>query len=240
MVYNWLYSIQQVVYPCTCLLCGASADTGLDLCAGCRDDLPYLHNACPRCGLPLPEQADNGSPCGQCQRTPPPFDRCLTPFAYLSPVADLVNGLKFHKRLQCGRVLSELLLEFLEQKLHERPQLLIPVPLHPARQRERGYNQALELARPLGRRFRIPVDTGHCRRTHPTLPQSALTLKARKKNIRGAFTLKGTLRASHVALIDDVVTTGNTVAELARLLKRNGVERVEIWAPARTPGPSPS
>ncbi len=240
MVYNWLSSTQKIIYPHTCLLCGAAADTGLDLCTGCRDDLPYIHNPCPRCGLPLPAQPKPGSPCGRCQHTPPPFDRCLTPFLYRNPITDLVNGLKFHKRLQYGRVLSGLLREFLEQRVRDRPQLLIPVPLHPARQRERGYNQALELARPLGHRFRIPVDINHCLRTRPTLPQSALTLKARKTNIRGAFTLENTLRADHVALIDDVVTTGNTVAELTRLLKRDGVERVEVWALARTPGPSPS
>jgi ComF family protein len=131
--------------------------------------------------------------------------------------------------------MAELLLAYIEQEMDEPPQLLIPVPLHPGRLRERGYNQALELARPLSRRLAIPLDYLSCRRTRPTQAQSELPMKERRKNVRGAFQVKGEIPARHVALIDDVVTTGSTVTELTRLLKRHGVRRVQVWTLARTP-----
>jgi ComF family protein len=146
-----------------------------------------------------------------------------------------VSGLKFQQKLAHGRVMAELLLAYIEQEMDEPPQLLIPVPLHRRRLRDRGYNQALELARPLSRRLGIPLDFKSCRRIRSTEPQSALQVKERRKNVRGAFEIKGKIPARHVALVDDVVTTGNTVAELARLLKRCGVVRVDVWAVARTP-----
>ena len=113
------------------------------------------------------------------------------------------------------------------------PELIIPVPLHKSRLKERGFNQALELARPLGQRFGIPVDIQAIRRTRATAPQSGLDKKERRRNIRGAFELKGKPLARHIAIIDDVVTTGNTVNELARILRRGGATRVEVWAIAR-------
>lgn len=231
---TWLTSIQHLIYPPTCLLCGAPGSEGLDLCAGCLEDLPRNPNPCRCCALPLPAAAPTGSLCGLCSKKAPPFHRCIAPLIYHHPVAELVSGLKFQHKLSHGRVLAELLSAHVEERMEEPPQLLIPVPLHRGRQRERGYNQALELARPLSRRFGIPLDFTSCRRIRPTEPQSALREKERRKNVRGAFEINGKMPARHVALVDDVVTTGNTVAELARLLKRHGVRRVDVWAVART------
>jgi ComF family protein len=232
---RWFTSLQHLIYPPTCLLCGAAGSDGLDLCTGCRDELPVNSNPCRRCALPLPAAAPTGAICGACLKRPPPFERCLVPLLYQYPVGELVTGLKFNQKLSHGRVMAELLLAYIEQEMDEPPQLLIPVPLHRRRLRQRGYNQALELARPLSRRLNIPLDFWSCRRTRSTEPQSALQIKERRKNVRGAFEIKGEIPARHVALVDDVVTTGNTAAELARLLRRHGVRRVDVWAVARTP-----
>jgi ComF family protein len=235
MTHRWFTYVQQLIYPPTCLLCGAPGSDGLDLCAGCLDDFPRNLNPCRRCALPLPEAAPTNALCGACLKKTPPFERCLAPLLYQHPVGELVSGLKFQQKLSHGRVMAALLLDYIEQELDEPPQLLIPVPLHKSRLRERGYNQALELARPLSRHLGIPLDYRSCHRTRSTEPQSALQLKERHKNVRGAFELKGKIPARHVALVDDVVTTGNTVTELARLLKRHGIKRVDVWAVARTP-----
>lgn len=185
--------------------------------------------------MPLPPSAPDVILCGQCQQKPPPFERTIAPLIYQHPVADLIAGLKFHAKLQYGRMLATLLLgKILDSARTEMPQLLIPVPLHRKRLRERGYNQAVELARPLGRQLDIPLDLSSCRRVRATSSQSALHIKERRSNVRGAFQLAKEIAADHVALLDDVVTTGSTVAELARVLRRSGVKRVDVWALART------
>ncbi len=235
MVYNWLEYIQHLLYPATCLLCDRPVTEGLALCPGCRAELPYNRKPCRRCALPLPADAPADALCGKCQQQPPPFDRCLAPFTYRSPLPELINGLKFRGRLSYSRLLAGLLLPAIEQALQEPPDLILPVPLHPGRLRERGYNQALELARPLSRNLGIPLEPHYCRRTRATPPQSGLKQKQRRRNIRGAFEISPDLKADHVALVDDVVTTGSTVAEFARQLHRRGVARVEVWALARTP-----
>ncbi len=115
------------------------------------------------------------------------------------------------------------------------PNLLLPVPLHSQRLKERGYNQALEITRPLARYFHLDISPRLCRRTEATPAQSGLNRKAREKNLRNAFILIGDVTGLHITLVDDVVTTGTTVAELARCLKRGGATRVDVWAVARTP-----
>ncbi|MCW8890047.1 MAG: ComF family protein [Sedimenticola sp.] len=117
----------------------------------------------------------------------------------------------------------------------ECPELLIPVPLHPNRIKHRGFNQALELASVIGRELAIPVDHKHCRRLCDNTPQAGLNKLQRRSNIRGAFEIKNGLNVSHIALVDDVVTTGSTVNELARQLKKTGIQRIDVWAIARTP-----
>ncbi len=235
MVYNWLDLIQQHIYPSTCLLCGAAGEKSLDLCAHCRNELPRNHNPCRRCALPLPTEAPNHSLCGECRNKAPHFERALAPFLYQHPIAELISGLKFHQKLAHSRPMAELLLAHVEQEMDEVPELLIPVPLHPGRLMERGYNQALELARPLSKRLGIPLDFHSCRRTRPTPPQTSLHKKERHKNVRGAFEVVREIPARHVTLVDDVATTGSTVRELARELRRHGVQRVDVWVLARTP-----
>ena len=233
MVYDWPDYIQALAYPATCILCGAPGEKDRDLCRGCHQDLPHNHHPCRHCALPLPDAAPPGSVCGECQKRPPLFDRCHAALAYEYPADHLISGLKFHGRLSYGRLMADLLGRHLQQGNSGLPGLIIPVPLHPSRLRERGFNQALELARPLSRLFEIPIDSTSCIRSRATEPQSGLDKKARRRNIRGAFEVRENLETRHVALVDDVVTTGSTVNELARLLRRHGVEQITVWAVAR-------
>ena len=228
--------IQQALYPSRCLLCGDTTGADLDICPSCREELPHNHNPCYRCALPLPPSAPAEGLCGRCQQRPPPFERSIAPFIYQYPIAELVGGLKFNARLQHGRMLATLLLEhLLSSGQAPLPQLLIPVPLHRKRLQERGYNQAVELARPLSQQLNIPLDLSSCHRTRDTRSQSELHVRERQSNVRDAFKLSGKIEADHVALLDDVVTTGSTVTAVAKVLRRAGVGRVDVWALARTP-----
>lgn len=145
-----------------------------------------------------------------------------------------MGGLKFQGSLHQGRLLGELLVRSLQARALPRPELLVPVPLHSGRIRARGYNQALEIARWVARALALPLDSASCRRMRATAAQSDLPLEERRRNIRGAFTLVRPLGVRHVALLDDVVTSGATVSELTKVLKRAGVARVDVWAVART------
>lgn len=175
--------------------------------------------------------------CGGCLRHEPPFAGAWAPFRYEHPLDLLEARFKFHADLAAGRVLSALMIERAAADAPPRPELLIPVPLHSARLRERGYNQALELAQPLARAFAIPLRADLLVRTRATPPQTGLDAKTRRRNLRGAFALaEGTALPEHVALIDDVMTTGATLRECARVLRRAGVARVDVWALARAPG----
>lgn len=213
-------------------MCDAPGHDGLDLCAGCAASLPYAEHACCRCGRALPAAAPGNLPCGRCQKKPPLYDS-LTPLChYQEPARYLLRSLKFHRRYACARVLGSLLAARLAQQA-PLPQAIVPVPLHPGRYAERGYNQSLELARHLSRQLAIPLDFQHCRRIRATLPQTTLDPIQRRRNLRGAFHVTAPWSIAHVAIVDDIVTTGSTVGELAKVLKRAGVARVDVWCCAR-------
>lgn len=233
-VYNWLNTALNGLYPPTCLLCGTTGHAGRDLCAGCHADLPFNRDCCSRCALPLPADRPRPSLCGACQKKPPLYQVCHAAFRYEGQVPQLVAGLKFHGRLSCGRLLGQYLAQALQERQAERPELILPVPLHRTRLQDRGYNQAVEIAREVGHALRIPVDPARCVRKLATPPQTGLEQRERRRNLRGAFDLSRPVRAGHVAVLDDVVTTGSTVTELTRLLKRAGVGRIDVWAVART------
>lgn len=234
---RWIKGLVGGLLPPCCLLCGAPGALGLDLCAGCGADLPRNPHPCPSCALPLPVGTPPNRPCGLCQVHPPPYDSCLAPFQYAGALPYLITGLKFQARLSHARLLGELLTQALGERGGPWPELLIPVPLHASRLRERGFNQALELARFPARALGLPLDTRHCARRLNTPPQVGLPALARRHNLRGAFALTAPLNVRHVALVDDVVTTGSTVAELAGVLRQAGVARVEVWAVAKTAAP---
>lgn len=225
-VYKWLHFS---LFPPACLLCGDPGGDELDLCPGCRSDLPVLEHPCPGCGRPLPHAT--GTYCGSCQKKPLPFDACRVPFIYAPPIDYLVQAFKFHRRLEAGRLLAQLLTRQFEGVAP--PECLVPVPLHPSRLRERGFNQAVELARPLARQMGVPLETDRCRRIKRTDTQSQLSRDERRRNLKNAFRVDWPAPPRRVAIVDDVLSTGTTAGELARELKSAGVEEVEVWVVAR-------
>ena len=221
--------------PPTCVLCGAPGALGLDLCPGCLADLPHNHHPCIRCAHPLPWDLQATGVCGACQHQPPPQDASHIPFLYQDAIPSLVIGAKFHGRLNLARLLGLCLARSLRQQGVLQPDIIIPVPLHPHRLRERGYNQALEIARALSRELAIPVDPGLCARLRATPPQVGLEREERQHNVRGAFGVMGPVAGGHLVILEDVVTTGGTTGELARVLRQAGAARIDLWAVARTP-----
>lgn len=231
---HWVDSAARWLLPTRCLLCGAPGDVDRDLCAGCAGDLQPNVLACTRCAEPLAVTAEL---CGRCQKKPPPFAAAFVPFRYAWPLDGLEARFKFHGSLAAGRVLAELWIERWRDAPPPAPQALVAVPLHASRLRRRGYNQALELARPLARTLEIPLRHDLLRRTRATSQQSELDRRGRLRNVRGAFVAGSVDGLEHVAVLDDVMTTGSTLAECARVLTRAGIARVDVWALARSAGP---
>ncbi len=234
MVYNCIDTIRNALFPPICPCCGGEGDRQLLFCPGCYAKLPFNDHACRHCALPLPPAAPKGSACGRCTRKRPPFHRTLAPLRYEAPVNHLISHLKFNRRLQLLEPLSNLLSSHLQGD-GDLPDLVIPVPLHPLRLRERGFNQSLEIARLVAGKLQLETDWRSAKRIRPTPPQTDLSEKERQRNLRGAFSISGDLRGRHVALLDDVITTGATLTELSRLLIQHGVDRIDLWALARTP-----
>ncbi len=230
---GWPGWLLRVVLPLRCLLCGDRGSGGRDLCAGCERDLALNTPCCPRCALPLEAPAPL---CGECIDREPPFAATWAPFRYEHPLDLLESRFKFRGDLAAGRVLASLMIERALDAGLSRPDAIVPVPLHVSRLRERGYNQALELARPLARACGIPLEADLLRRTRATVAQTGLDATARRRNLRDAFAVSANHPIpAHAVLIDDVMTTGATVRECARVLRRAGVQRVDVWALARAP-----
>lgn len=232
-VYNWT-KIKQ-----SCLLCAETADTAHPLCSACEGELPWLGGHCNVCALPLPA---TGLTCGACQKRPPAFARVEAAWRYAFPVDSLITRFKHQAQWPMGRLLAELLSHHLQHAFAEglsRPDLLLPVPLGRKRLRSRGFNQAGMLADWLGNNLQLPVQDRWLLRPQEGAHQQELDAAARKRNLRQAFALTPTaaVRDRHVAVIDDVLTTGATVEALSRLLLKAGAKRVDVYCLARTPKP---
>ncbi len=208
-----------------CLLCGAETGSEL-LCAACIGELPALAESCPRCALPSPAAAV----CGSCLNRPPHFDATLALWRYEFPCDGLVQALKYRAQLALAGFFARSLVS---RSLPE-VDVVLPMPLHAKRLAERGFNQALEIARGLSQRSGTAFKARGVRRVRDTLPQTDLPYEERAKNVRGAFLCKLDLSGASVAVLDDVMTTGATLNELARALKRAGATRVENFVIART------
>ena len=229
----WAKRIQHVLWPSTCVLCGQRGRPAQDLCAGCESELPLNTPACKCCAQPLPRSAVESPRCGACLRRQPAFDTSHIPFHYGYPIAHLIHALKYRGKIACGRVLGELVAGRIRLREGGLPHCIVPVPLATNRYRERGYNQSIELGLPLERILGVPMRTDLAMRTRATREQAELSRKDRRMNVRGAFRVQRVLPGSHVAILDDVVTTGSTVNELAKALRRAGASRIEVWAVAR-------
>jgi ComF family protein len=233
VVNNWLHSIQARLYPATCVLCGARGEANRDLCTGCLEDLPRSGSACGRCGLPLPGTSVE-LPCAACLRDPPAFERTRVLYDYAPPVDHMIRQLKYAGRLHLARLFG-MQLTTLAAGL-PAADCIMPVPLNAARLRERGFNQAAELARPLARALEVPLDTRSCFRARATTAQASLSRRARRENLKGAFSVRREINARHIVIVDDVMTTGSTVGELAETLKSRGAAEISVLVVARAAG----
>ena len=211
---NWWHTALNILLPPRCVLCGLPSGL-ICICATCKSDLPWTGPHCLQCGLPI------GTPrneiCGRCIRNTPQFTHTVSPLQYQFPADRLVQSFKFKRQLAAGRVLSHLMSEWVINQGCDRPDMLIPVPLHKLRTIKRGFNQAFELGSYTSKILDVPLLTTALRRHRNTKAQSGLSRRQRRKNVRGAFYWHGSKKTgSHIALIDDVMTTGTTVTECAR------------------------
>lgn len=232
-----LSQIISSILPCSCALCG-----GIDrdiVCSACAKQ--YLENApgrCRQCALPIARRNDVER-CGACLRDAPHFDATIAAVDYAPPLDQLVLGLKFGGTLALADCMARTIRTRLADIASaELPSILLPVPLGAARLSERGFNQAMEIARPLARAQEIPVESRLLKRIRETGTQSLLPHEERRRNVRGAFAVSedgaAVLRGRHVGIVDDVMTTGETLNAIAAVLKRAGAVRVTNLVFART------
>lgn len=229
-----LFSLFSRLLSADCLICRDTVKSQYNICHPCEQRLPRLKVVCEQCALPLTTAL--AYRCGACLREPPHFDKTFALTAYEPPVNHLISELKFFGRLPVSRALGTLLAKavmtewYLDDCL---PDCIIPMPLHLSRLRKRLFNQAIDIGQFVKQETSIPLEKQILIRQKQTRPQLGLSAGARKKNMENAFKINGSLSYQHVALLDDVMTTGSTANEAARILKANGVERVDLWCCAR-------
>ena len=232
------------VYIClknvqSCILCDEPAEAEMPICVACEAEMPWLGEHCQTCALPLPEA---GLTCDGCLLEPPAYEQVAVPWRYDFPVDSLITRFKHNAKWPFGHLLADVLSQYLQHRFDEdlpRPDALLPVPLAAKRLRQRGFNQAAMLARWLSKQLDLPCEENAVHRIQDTSAQQDLDAKARKRNLRNAFALTSdaNVKGRHLALVDDVLTTGATAQALARLLMNAGAARVDVYCLARTPKP---
>lgn len=224
------------MWPTTCAICHApSRGRAGRICEACGARWAPRRHRCITCALPL---AEGQAQCGACLRDPPPLAGAIASVDYGYPWDGLLQSFKFHDALDLAPALADAMHRAWLGHGAARFDLLLPVPLSDARLRERGYNQAAVLARALGRLAQVPVEVDAVLRTRDAPAQATLSRAERLSHLRGAFAIEPAaaprLRDLRLAVVDDVMTTGATVHELARTLQRAGVRSVHAWVLART------
>ncbi len=228
VIFDIRAGIEQVLPAQPCVLCGSMSHDGL-WCAACDGALPYLGAThCPTCALPTP----SGETCGQCLTHPPPFARTTAVFGYAFPLDKLVQAMKYGEQLALAHAFAKKLAHRIDRST--LPDCVIAMPLHPAKLRERGFNQSQLLAAKAARDLGVELAPDACRRVRDTPPQSALPWKERKKNMRNAFCCDMDLTGRRVALVDDVLTTGASLNALAEAVRKRGAAEISAWVVART------
>ena len=232
LMHRLITPIEAALMPRRCVFCGVIAtEDERCVCGGCNMDLPWIGNSCEFCAMPLAGSAPQGVPCADCQLDPPRFTATLAPLHYSFPVDAAIKAFKFHRKLHYQPAFSDILLGVLAH-LPEDVDTVLPVPLHRWRRMRRGFNQAEELARPVQKQLRLPL-LDNVVRAKPTPYQSGLDAAERRRNLRSVFRVRGSISANHVLIIDDVITTGETCRQLARVLFESGVTKVSVLAVAR-------
>jgi ComF family protein len=215
----------------SCILCGQEADLPVELCSPCKKALLGNVHRCNRCGLEL---SFGEKICGKCLSRPPVFDRCESVLGYTLEAGQLIRQLKYNQKTSVAHVMAYLLAEYLQTHREVLPEAIIPMPIHRNRLYRRGFNQTMEIAKYLGVILDIPVDYKCCQRTKQIESQTNLSVFGRRNNVKGVFRMIKEVSYKHVAILDDVVTTGATVEELTRVLKSVGIKNVEVWCCVRT------
>lgn len=242
IINNWLKNghllklkvFSSKILSANCLLCDAHQTKDHALCAPCLDDLPWqAATSCPQCGL-----SSNGEICGSCLSTPPYFDATYAVFLYQYPIDKLIQRYKYGNALHLSHTFGALLSDKTRHICADMD-LIIPMPMHPTRLKQRGFNQALEIAKITHKLLQnnSPIKLDYCNVIRQTLtpPQASLPLKDRVNNIKGAFKVNADFSGKRIAIVDDVMTTGASLNELAKTLKQAGAMHVECWVIARTP-----
>lgn len=221
----------------TCLLCASHEGGNPGLCDACLQSLPW-HTCpqCPQCGL-----LSDGLVCGSCLDASPSFDATYALFTYDYPLDRLLQHYKYKESLHLANTFASLFIDkklskplAIQQNTNPKMDLILPMPMHSARLKQRGFNQALEITRLISKNMQIKLDYTSCQRTKLTPPQASLPLKERIKNIHGVFNCRQNLQGLNIAIVDDVMTTGASLNELAKTLKQAGAAHVECWVIART------
>lgn len=230
-----LAQISNWCLPRICVGCSFNSNNShVDLCSFCKTNLPWLDECCYQCGAPM-DKITESVVCEHCQQSPPPFNRLCALFTYQQPIIKLLGNLKFGKQLFPAQMFANLLMEAVLQYWYVKqplPELIIPVPLHPRRHRQRGYNQAFEICAPLAKSLSIPVDLDFCQRIKYTQPQTRLEKEHRISNVADAFVARNKAY-ENVVILDDVITTGSTVKELSLALQNVGVKNIDVWCICR-------
>jgi len=231
-LYNMASQALNWLIPKRCLHCSSNLrKQNTHVCETCYPQLPFQDHYCIRCGQNFAADTDY---CGHCISSPPSFDKCFCPFKYESSIKELICDFKYREQPELARAVASLLADELMDHGFERPDALIAVPMHIDRLRERGYNQSTLISKHLSRLLGVPMINGALYKSRPTTPQAKLNLKRRQKNLNDSFKLAKIIHVKSVAIIDDVVTTGATAEEIAKILKKNGVDYVQVWGVAHT------
>ena len=225
---NIRHKIRSLINPALCQICAIPVTSHRDYCPHCWSEFARIPNACNLCGLP---NHAKGSVCPVCLLHPPPWQRMIAPLSFNGHTKNEIHRFKYQHQLQVAQMLLHTLhASFDKQDI----QVLIPVPLHKSRLLERGYNQSEEITRVLSEYLDIPIDRSCLRRVRATQPQAGLSPGKRRQNIRQAFEYLPQQPYHKVAVVDDVITSGSTMTEICRLLRRKGVQHIQVWSLART------
>jgi len=239
------HKLYKTILTDVCCLCDTQGISGLDLCHECHKSLPHNHFCCSRCAVPVLFATPDDECirlCGRCLSASGDIDEAIIPYLYRPPVDFMIKRLKFSEENKFSRLLGDLLSDAIESHYTDKsrqdfPDVVLPVPVHRQRLLERGFNQAEQIARTVTDRFGLRADTTSIARSVLKLPQSSLSAAQREANIRRAFEVRqpDNIRGKHVAIVDDVYTTGATARSVSRRLKSAGARRISMWAVARTP-----